>query len=224
MRAPALVCVGAGRGRRFGGDKVAAPLAGRTVLEVSLAALVAAFPSAPLAVVVAPERVREWSRRLGAAFASALVVAGGKRRQDSVRAGVEAVAGEAETVLVHDAARPAVAPQDVRRVAAALGHADGAVLVAPVADTVKRVTPEGRVTGTVDRTSLRLALTPQGFRLAALVRAWAAVDWSREWTDEAAMLEAAGLEVVAVEATRPNPKVTSAADLELVAALVEGRR
>lgn len=217
----ALICVGAGRGERYGGDKLAEPLGDRTVLEVALAALVRAFPGAPLFAVVPPKRLGEWRERVAQRLPHAEFVAGGERRQDSVRAGVERAAeGGADVVAVHDGARPLVDPNDVKGVVWALGSAAGAVLVTPVADTVKRIDGVGQVLETVPRQDLRLALTPQVFRVAALMRAWQEADFGREWTDESAMLESLGLPVRSVVAQRPNPKLTSDLDLSLIRALM----
>ena len=210
----AVVCVGGGRGERFGGDKLAADVAGRTVLERSLTALREAFPEAPMVAVVPSAQLRFWTKRLGVDFPDLLCIAGGERRQDSVRRGVEAAT--ADVVVIHDAARPLVDPADVRRTVNALGDADGSILVGRVADTVKRVDPRGKIVETVDRVPLRLAQTPQVFRVVALESVWRSCDLDREWTDEAALLEACGLEVVTVEAGQPNPKVTTPADLEFV--------
>ena len=86
-----MVCVAAGRGERFGGDKLSAVVADTTVLELSLTALHTAFPEAALEVVVPPHRTGYWRGRVAGHPARPRVVAGGMRRQDSVRAGVEAV-------------------------------------------------------------------------------------------------------------------------------------
>ena len=220
----ALVCVGAGRGERFGSDKLAEPLGDRTVLQTALEGLVRAFPDAPLFVVVPPNRMVEWRGRVEERVPKAQFVAGGGRRQDSVRAGVERAAeGGADVVAVHDGARPLVDPNDVKGVVWALGSAAGSVLVAPVSDTVKRIDGAGQVLETVPRNDLRLALTPQVFRVTALVRAWQEADFGREWTDEAAMLESLGRPVRSVVAERPNPKLTTDLDLLLIRALMRIR-
>jgi 2-C-methyl-D-erythritol 4-phosphate cytidylyltransferase len=217
----ALICVGGGRGERFGGDKLAEPLGDRTVLEVALAALARAFPAAPLFVVVPQRRLAEWQERVAPRLPNAQFVAGGERRQDSVRAGVERAAeAGADVVAVHDGARPLVDANDVKGVVWALGSAAGSVLVVPVADTVKRIDGTGLVLETVAREHIRLALTPQVFRVAALVRAWQEADFGREWTDESAMLESLGLPVRSVVAQRPNPKLTTDLDLSLIRALM----
>lgn len=225
MSTTTLVCVAAGRGARFGGDKLAERVAGRTVLDRSLDALRRARPDDPLVVVLPGSRLEEWRERLAGRSGDVHLVAGGARRQDSVRAGVEAAADRgAEVVVVHDGARPLVAPDDVRCVLRALGDAAGAVLCSRVHDTVKRVDREGFVLETVPRDTLRLSQTPQVFRVAALARAWRQVDGDGEWTDEAALLESLGMPVRCVLARSPNPKLTTADDLRMIRALVEDRR
>jgi len=219
----ALICVGGGRGERFGGDKLAEALGSGTVLETALAALRRAFSDAPLVIVVPESRVDQWQDRLVPRITDAHFVAGGLRRQDSVRAGVEVAADAgADVVAVHDAARPLVDPQDVKGAVWALGAAAGAVLCSRVADTVKRVDGDGLVLDTVDRARLRLAQTPQVFRVAALYRAWEDSDPDRVWTDEAAMLESLDMPVRSVVAQRPNPKLTTVEDLLLLRAMLGG--
>ncbi len=221
----ALVCVAAGRGARYGGDKLSETVAGRPVLERSLDALRRARPDDPLVVVVSAFRLDEWRERLAGHRGDALLVTGGVRRQDSVRAGVEAAAGRgAEVVVVHDGARPLVAPDDVCCVVRALGDAAGAVLCGRVHDTVKRVDRDGFVLETVPRDALRLAQTPQVFRVSALLWAWQCAGADREWTDEAALLESLGMPVRCVLARSPNPKLTTADDLRMIRALVEAGR
>jgi 2-C-methyl-D-erythritol 4-phosphate cytidylyltransferase len=217
----ALICVGSGDGTRFGGDKLEKRLGHRTVFAAALAALTRAFPEAPAVVVVPKPRLEFWHGQLSTEYPGALFVAGGSRRQDSVRVGVEkAAAHGAEVVVVHDAARPLVHPDDVRGVVLALGDADGAILSTPVPDTVKRTAPDGSVIGTVSRDDLRLAQTPQVFHVASLVDAWHTVDPAQEWTDESALLELAGMRVRSVVAGHPNPKLTTEPDLRLLQALL----
>ena len=217
-----FVCVGAGWGSRFGGEKLAQALGGRTVFASALGALVTAIPAAPLVVVVAPERLQEWRDQLRRDFPEALFVGGGARRQDSVRIGVHAAIGlGAEVVAIHDAARPLVDPRDVTSVVNGLGEADGAILTARISDTVKRITPDDLVTHTLDREGLRLALTPQVFRVASLQRAWGSTGGESEWTDESILLENSGMRVHSVVARFPNPKVTTPSDLQEIRALSE---
>jgi 2-C-methyl-D-erythritol 4-phosphate cytidylyltransferase len=109
----------------------------------------------------------------------------------------------------------------VRAVIAALGGASGAILTSRIFDTVKRVDGDDTVVDTIPRERLRFALTPQVFRVSTLMGVWERSDMARTWTDEAALLEAAGLQVRAVLARQPNPKVTTGADLQIVRAMVE---
>jgi 2-C-methyl-D-erythritol 4-phosphate cytidylyltransferase len=218
----AFVCVGAGRGVRFGGDKLVEKLGRRTVLETAIVALQRAEPTALTVVVVENSKVESWRDFLSPEFPQVRVVGGGDRRQDSVRAGVlfAAQAG-AEVVAVHDAVRPLVDEADVRAVIAALSGASGAILTSRIVDTVKRVDGDDTVVDTIPRERLRFALTPQVFRVSTLMEVWERSDLTRTWTDEAALLEAAGLRVRAVLARHPNPKVTTGADLQIVRAMVE---
>jgi 2-C-methyl-D-erythritol 4-phosphate cytidylyltransferase len=147
-------------------------------------------------------------------------VAGGAARQDSVRAGLEALPASVHLVAVHDAARPLVRPVDVGRVIREAESCGAAILAAPIADTVKRVRG-GRIVETPDRSECFAAQTPQVFR----------VDWLREalakaeadgvrGTDDAALVERLGVAVRVVPASGPNPKITTAADLALAEALL----
>ena len=219
----AFVCVGGGSGTRYGGDKLAARIGGRTVLELTLDAMYSAYPEVPIVVVIPADALERWQQQVAPLPPQVDIVPGGDLRQDSVRAGVErASALGADVVAVHDAARPLVHADDVKRVVEALGSADGAILCRRVEDTVKRVDDRDIVLATVPRDDLRLALTPQVFRIGALQRAWAGVRAGRVWTDEAALLEDAGMVVRVVEARHPNPKLTTQQDLALLCALVAG--
>jgi 2-C-methyl-D-erythritol 4-phosphate cytidylyltransferase len=216
----ALVCVGAGRGVRFGGDKLAEMLGSRTVFATALSGLARAVPEALMVAVVGEARFDFWSDHLSNEFPQARFVAGGDRRQDSVRAGVlYAAQAGAEVVAVHDAARPLVNPADIKAVIEAVGGAGGAILCARVPDTVKRVDGNNMVVDTVARDRLRFALTPQVFQIATLMEVWQRADPGRLWTDEAALLESAGVPIRSVLARHPNPKVTTEADLKVVRAM-----
>ena len=188
-----------------------------------MAALTNALPETPMILVVEPGRVDHWDSVLGGETSDLVVIGGGERRQDSVRLGVEMAAKRgAELVMVHDAARPLVHPDDIRKLINVMGDATAAILVAEVCDTVKRVDEEGIIRETVDRGPLRLAQTPQVFRVSALEAAWRRQGLSVEWSDEAALLEADGCEVRSVVADHPNPKLTTAGDFEMARLRVGG--
>ena len=120
---------------------------------------------------------------------------------------------------MHDAARPLVDRLDIQAVVDALGEAAGAILTTTIPDTVKRIDCDRRVIETLPRDTLRLALTPQVFQVAALTEAWGSTDVVGEWTDESALLESVGMTVRSVEARQPNPKLTTASDLRLLRGL-----
>ena len=223
-RPPAdAVVVAAGSSRRMGGvDKLAAPVAGRPLLHWTLAALRAAGPIDRLVLVAAPDRVSEVRDDERLAGLVTDVVAGGATRQESVAAGVRRLAsvdpdGGERPVLVHDGARPLVTPALVAAVAAAAAEHGAALPVLPIAETVKRV-GDGLVLGTVDRSSLAAAQTPQGARRRLLLEAWDAFapDGPREFTDEAALLEACRIPVHALPGDPANLKVTNPDDLRRV--------
>lgn len=223
------VVVAAGRSERMGGtDKLAASLAGRPLLAWSVAALAASPLVERIVLVRSPEQAAAphpaWLPDKVVA-----VVAGGARRQDSVAAGIRALspgAGGSEdgdrVLLVHDGARPLVTPELVSAVARAAAEHGAAIPVLPVAETLKRTDGE-RVLGTVARTGLATAQTPQGVRWDVLRGALATVDTvDQEFTDEAALLEAAGVAVHAVPGEATNLKVTRPDDLALADARLGG--
>jgi 2-C-methyl-D-erythritol 4-phosphate cytidylyltransferase len=149
-----------------------------------------------------------------------VLVAGGEERQDSVRRGLEAL-GDADVVLVHDAARPLVPRRVIDAVIDATLRSGAAVPVVPVADTVKRVESDGAVGETLPRDDLRLAQTPQGFRTGLLRAAYARAE--REGfrgTDDASVVERAGGRVVVVPGSPRNLKITTPEDLRLAEALL----
>lgn len=172
-------------------------------------------------VVLHPEDLASVpSSPLGAALRAAGVtrfVAGGARRQDSVRLGVLATRDDPERlVLVHDAARPFLDPALAGEALERARAVGGALLAVPVRDTVKRAEQGGeRVRETVPRSGLWLAQTPQVARRDLLLRALLDADRAGvEVTDEAAALERLGLPVDLIPSAERNFKVTTAADLE----------
>jgi len=201
--------VAAGRGDRFGGPKQYEDLGGRRVLDWSLAAARATCEAVVL--VVSADGAAGDGPAPGGGAGADVVVAGGETRSGSVRAGLAAVPGHAEIVVVHDAARPLAGPVLFERVVDAVRRgADGAVPGVPVADTLKRVSGD-RVVGTVDRADLVAVQTPQAFRAAVLRRAH---ESAAEATDDAALVERAGGTVVVVPGDPRNVKVTRPADLD----------
>ena len=228
------VVVAAGSSRRMDGrDKLTAELDGRTVLRWSVEAMAAAGVRR-MVIVTSAARVSEIAAAPWLPDAVVAVVAGGARRQESVAAGVVALAempadesGAARAadpvILVHDAARPLVSPELVRAVARAAARNGAAIPVLPVTETLKRL--DGDTIGaTVDRTDVVAAQTPQGVKRSVLERAYATYppDGPETWTDEASLLEACRIAVHAVSGEASNLKVTVPLDLERARAMLDG--
>ena len=146
-------------------------------------------------------------------------IPGGVRRRDSVAAGLAALASGADWVLVHDAARPLATEALARRVIERLlrDDVDAVVPVVPVRDTIKRIDGD-TVVETVERASLVVVQTPQGFRMAALQAAQRSGD--DDASDEALLIEREGGRVVTVPGDPANLKVTYPGDLSVVEALL----
>ncbi|MGJ6980230.1 2-C-methyl-D-erythritol 4-phosphate cytidylyltransferase [Aestuariimicrobium soli] len=223
------VVVAAGSGVRFGGStpKALVSLAGRPLVRHSVEALVSGG-AARVVVVTADDLRPDFEDALRGVGVPVDFVGGGRRRQDSVRAGLEALAGAGVTsavVLVHDAARPLVPTEVVAGVVAAV--AEGAPAVVPavaVVDSIRSLSPHGG-SSVVDRSLLRAVQTPQGFDLTALLAAHRAIATSAdELTDDAAVMERAGHAVSLVEGSRDSLKVTEPIDLDLAEAVLARRK
>lgn len=230
-----LVMPAAGSSLRFGGSqpKQYLPLAGRTVLELALQLFVDDPRCAGIALALAPAALEDSAlrRRLPAKVRP---VAGGAQRCDSVLQGLQALtppANEQDWVLVHDAARPTLSVADLDRLlTAGAQSAGGALLAAPVTDTIKQAdvaTTSVRAAasaGTVDRSLLWRALTPQMFRFGPLRAALqAAHATGRVPTDEAQAMEWQGAAPLLVAAQDSNIKITSREDLAVAAAIYTAR-
>lgn len=219
----------AGRGRRFGGARPKQYLeaCGAPLIAHALDALLAhhAVCGAMVAIAADDADWPGWTQRRGKPVHTCT---GGTERADSVRAGLRALDGIAPAdawVLVHDAARPNLDWHDLDRLlAVAFAQGTGAVLGAPVRDTLKRAGADGRVAGTQARDGLWRAFTPQLFRRDALARALdAAAAGGVAVTDEAMAMERSGAPVCLVEGREDNLKVTTPSDLALVEYLLVRR-
>lgn len=152
-----------------------------------------------------------------------LVSVGGRERMESVWSGIEDMPDEAEIVVIHDAARPLVTDQTIAAVIAEARAGRGAIAALPVVDTLKEVDAEGRIVRTVDRTHLWRAQTPQAFPRAMIEQAH--LEAQRRGlvaTDDAALCEQLGFEVVVVRGSERALKVTEEGDFrraELLAGL-----
>ncbi len=154
-------------------------------------------------------------------MARMLFTVGGVTRQDSVRAGLNALPAAIELVLVHDAARPLVDQAIILRCLHGAVRFGAVIAATPVKDTLKKVADSGLIRETVNRTSLWQAQTPQAAQRGLLDRAFAEADRNQfVGTDEASLLEAAGIPVQVVEGGERNFKITRPEDLQVAAALL----
>jgi len=214
----AAIVVAAGSGSRAGGDKQWRMLGGKPVVRWSVEALLASGAE-QVVVVVAPDTEDRAAEALSG-LASWSAVIGGPDRGDSVQAGLRALSGRSDQiVLVHDAARPLLSVDMVERLLAALPGADGAIAALPLADTLKRGT-EDWIDATVDRTGLWRAQTPQAFRADRLLAAYAAWPEGETPTDDAAVVERDGGTVRLVPGDQRLIKLTYPEDFAMAEALI----
>ncbi len=212
----------AGRGARFGAteNKIFAPLLGRPLIGWTLGAF-AASAAVDAIVVIGSDGELERLQALGETYGGGklrAVIGGGATRQESVRRGLDAT--DAETVLIHDAARCCVTPKIVEAVAQAARTHGAATAAVPVTDTLVR--DDG---ASVDRTALWAVQTPQGFDRIAITAAHArAVADGYEATDDAGISGRFGPRATLVPGSVENLKVTRPEDLALAEAILRQRQ
>jgi 2-C-methyl-D-erythritol 4-phosphate cytidylyltransferase len=209
---------------RTGEDKLWADVDGRPVFALTLESIAAAG-CFDLVVVAAPMTRWDAIRDLAATaqLPSLVLVEGGERRQDSVAAALARCEGY-DWISVHDAARPLTSPELFRAVLDAARRVGAATAGVPCVDTVKQV-HDGRVSATLDRSSLIAAQTPQAFRAELLRAAHAhAASHGIAAGDDAALVEAIGEPVAVVPGDPRNFKVTFPQDLALLRAVLEESR
>lgn len=221
MHVTAIIAAG-GRGARFGGPqpKQLSLLGGRPILQHSVGAFLN-HPGISDVIVALPDDLAAQPPDYVRTSAKPLqIVAGGARRQDSVARAFARIAANCELVIIHDAARPLVSADLIRRTIDAASASGAAIAAIRATDTVKRAGADRIVTATLPRDEIFLAQTPQAFRVQVLRDALAIAD---DATDEAALAERAGHHVSVVEGDPRNLKVTTADDLELAERLLSDR-
>jgi 2-C-methyl-D-erythritol 4-phosphate cytidylyltransferase len=214
MSRTAVILLAAGAGKRMAGavpDKVLATVAGRPVFAYSAAAF-AASGVADLYVVVYRDRT-QMTALSASAPTPAMLVRGGKERQDSVSAALAALPDDIGHVFIHDCARPLIRPEQLIALHKIVRRRRAVVLAHRVTDTVKEKRTGGRLR-TLDRSRLWAMETPQVFSRDLIERAYARVASRRlRVTDDAAAVEALGHRIALLENPHPNPKLTSPQDL-----------
>ena len=220
MRVAALIAAG-GRGLRLGADrpKQFLDIGGRSILEMSVAALAASDRIDEIVIALPADHLAAESKAIARAVARPLTfVAGGARRQDSVANAFGAASADADVIVIHDAARPFVTPAVIARTIDGATTYGAAIAAMTARDTIKQTVGEAMADGarlirsTIPRDTVFLAQTPQAFRRDILARALgegAGIDA----TDEAMLVERLGLPVHVVEGDQRNVKITTAEDL-----------
>jgi len=219
----AAIIVAAGEGKRMEGlDKVLAPLAGESILLRATRPFQASPLITQIVVVVSGEKEHVCRRLVAGPDWSKVtdVCLGGKRRQDSVAAGLERIK-ECDWIIIHDGARPLVTIDLIERGLAAAQETGAAIAAVPVTDTIKVAGENDTVLGTPPRGSLRAVQTPQVFR-ADIIREAYQKD-SGEVTDDAALVERLGYKVKLFTGAYDNIKITTPRDLSLAEIIIKGR-
>jgi 2-C-methyl-D-erythritol 4-phosphate cytidylyltransferase len=229
------IIVAAGKSQRMGGaDKQLRTIGGVPVLARTVAAFQACDDVGAIVLVLNPDNMgaaAEMSSEYGWSKVRSMV-AGGERRQDSVRAGLGGVADmarqkiPAEWVAVHDGARPLVTPGLISRGLEAAREVGAAIAALPATETIKVVDASGTITATPERSNLWIAQTPQVFRTDLLVAAYDALEQNgadAEATDCARIVEMIGRPVKVYEGERTNIKITTALDLLVAEAILRGQ-
>jgi 2-C-methyl-D-erythritol 4-phosphate cytidylyltransferase/2-C-methyl-D-erythritol 2,4-cyclodiphosphate synthase len=227
LTAAAAIIAAGGGGSRMGGGlpKQFLALHGMPILALTVSRFLRVDALRTIVVAV-PAGYREEAAGILRAFLPAgdqdrlVLVNGGATRQESVRAGLMALPPETATVLVHDAARPFVTAEIIERCLRATEQGGAAITAIPVRDTLKQAGTDHLVRATIDRSGLWQAQTPQGARVELLRRAYDLADQDGfQSTDEASLLEHAGIPVALVEGSERNFKITRPDDLVLAAGL-----
>lgn len=213
-----VIIPAAGNGTRMGTScpKQFLELAGMPLLAHTITAF-HIHPEISLIVLVVPEERIDTAGTLLEACGltgKTEIISGGRRRQDSVRNGLEHIGIRSEIILVHDGARPLVSQQTITDCIAAVRANGAAIAAVPVKDTLKKADTSGMITATVDRTDLWQAQTPQGARREILVDAFNRAG-NKEVTDEAMLLELAGYPVYTINGSEKNIKITRPEDLTI---------
>ena len=218
----AAVITAAGAGIRMGGDqaKQFMELGGRPLLAVTVERFELSPDIDGIVLVVPPDKVDYCRGEIVKKYdliKVTKVVAGGERRQDSVRLGLEATEGHFPLVLIHDGVRPLVPPDLISRIVRAANQYRAVIPALAARETIKEADEAGLVVKTHDRRTLWLVQTPQAFRYEHILEAHR-LAFEQNWeeiTDDALLMERTGVPVKIIEGSEENVKITTPQDLEL---------
>ncbi|MDZ4815168.1 MAG: 2-C-methyl-D-erythritol 4-phosphate cytidylyltransferase [Verrucomicrobiota bacterium] len=217
------VIVAAGSSRRMGFDKIFTHLKGRPVLAYSLINLQACPDITDIVIVTKPDRFDECRNHCSAFGITKLrdIVGGGKERQDSVLAGLQALPKDTDIAVIHDGARPFAVPNIISMTIAAAKIHGASVAAFKVVDTLKEASTEQTIARTIDRSMMWAVQTPQTFRYSLICQAYQELmALGKQVTDDTAAVESLGVKVQLVDTGSGNIKITTPADLALAEAVI----
>jgi 2-C-methyl-D-erythritol 4-phosphate cytidylyltransferase len=223
-----VIVPAAGQGKRMGAgkNKLLLTLEGVPVLIHTLKVFEADAECSGITLAIHPDDEAEFKHLLkeyGIHKVTSLVT-GGRERQDSVYNGLKSLDGNAEVVLVHDAARPFIKTETIHKLVEAAFNQGGAIVAVPVKDTIKKAR-QGQVAETVERSSLWAVQTPQAFRMSVLLEAHTKAEKEQfVGTDESSLVERLPHPVAIIEGDYDNIKLTTPEDLYFAEAILRKRK
>jgi 2-C-methyl-D-erythritol 4-phosphate cytidylyltransferase len=220
------IIVAAGESRRMGFDKLFATIAGKPIIAHTIRAFECADSVSEIIVVARENRHAELKTIVRDENCKKVrwIIPGGKRRQDSVRAGLNQLDAAARYVAIHDAARPLVTAEQIERLFEQCRIHGAAALAEPVNDTLKRADTDLVVAGSVDRNRLYAMQTPQIFERQLIEDAYRAIYAKNvSVTDEVSAVERLGRKVILVPNDDLNLKITYSRDLPLTEFVLKQR-
>lgn len=222
-----IIIVAAGSGSRFGADipKQFCLLDGKPVLMHTIERMRQALPQGKIILVISREEEERWRGLCESySFESPDIAFGGASRWESVKNGIARIPTDARpgsTVLIHDGARPLVDTATVKRVCGATINTDGAIPAVAVTDSMRRMDENGVSSEPVDRKEFRCVQTPQGFTLWRLRQAYE-LPYSETFTDDASVMAEAGfVNIILVEGSHDNIKITNPRDIAIAEAILK---
>lgn len=224
-----VIIPAAGQGKRFGAgiNKAFVSLAGKTILERTVAAFSDLPEVSEIIIVIAPDELDEIKRQVKFYPRQDIIkaVAGGSERQYSVENALAAIRDDAEIVLIHDGARPLISRRVIHQVIKAVRDNSAAIVAVPVKDTIKVVDSGGFVTSTPVRSELWAVQTPQGFKRSLLIQAYKkAREENFLGTDDSSLVERLGIPVKIVPGEYENIKITTPEDLPIAKMILTENR
>lgn len=213
------IIVAAGSGTRFGADrpKQFLEIGGKPLLIHTLEKFQNCCLIDEIVLILSENEIENFQKTLEKFQINKLskIIAGGKTRAESVRNGLNSLdKNPVRIVAVHDGARPFVTAEEIAETIEKAKDEGAVCLVAPVFDTIKRIS-DGKIVETIDRNFLRRALTPQTFRIEVLQNAFSDENFDPAATDECFLVEKAGFDVAFVDGSAKNIKITTREDFDL---------